>query len=259
MNDERRLEVEVEVPATPEEAWEAIATGPGITAWFMPAEVEGRVGGVVVHHHDADASSRGRVIGYDRPKRFAYEESSEEFTPPGGPPVTATEFLVEATSGGTCVMRIVMSGFGDGDAWDQTIESFRSGWTRALASLRLYLTHFKGELAYSINAFTTLEGRDGAWERVAAALEMPEVPQLGDEIATGGTAPQLAGRVEDQGDGMLTLLLDRPTSGIGFLGASEFGDGGFAVFRAQLFGPGAESIAAQEQEAWKAWLADHLP
>ena len=35
---------EIEVDASPEEVWEAIATGPGVDAWFVPARVEdGRV------------------------------------------------------------------------------------------------------------------------------------------------------------------------------------------------------------------------
>ena len=41
------LELEVEVPGTPEQIWRAIATGPGITAWFMPAEVAEHEGGAV--------------------------------------------------------------------------------------------------------------------------------------------------------------------------------------------------------------------
>ena len=32
----RSVQAEVEVPGTPEEVWEAIATGPGITSWFVP-------------------------------------------------------------------------------------------------------------------------------------------------------------------------------------------------------------------------------
>lgn len=43
--DTRSLELEVEVPGTPEQIWEAIATGPGITSWLHPTEVEGREGG----------------------------------------------------------------------------------------------------------------------------------------------------------------------------------------------------------------------
>src|SRR4029078_11001004 len=33
----RSVQVEVEVPGTPEEVWQAIATGPGISSWFVPA------------------------------------------------------------------------------------------------------------------------------------------------------------------------------------------------------------------------------
>ena len=36
----RSIQVEVEVPGTPEEVWQAIATGPGISSWFVPTEFE---------------------------------------------------------------------------------------------------------------------------------------------------------------------------------------------------------------------------
>ena len=35
----RSVSVEVEVPGTPEEVWQAIATGPGVSAWFVPTEI----------------------------------------------------------------------------------------------------------------------------------------------------------------------------------------------------------------------------
>ena len=31
---QKSFEVEVDVPGTPEEIWQAIATGPGVTLWF---------------------------------------------------------------------------------------------------------------------------------------------------------------------------------------------------------------------------------
>jgi uncharacterized protein YndB with AHSA1/START domain len=40
----RSVQVEVEVPGTPEEVWQAIASGPGISSWFVPAEFEERDG-----------------------------------------------------------------------------------------------------------------------------------------------------------------------------------------------------------------------
>jgi hypothetical protein len=40
----RSIQVEVEVPGTPEEVWQAIASGPGISSWFAPTEFEERDG-----------------------------------------------------------------------------------------------------------------------------------------------------------------------------------------------------------------------
>lgn len=42
------VEAQVDVPGTPEDIWSAIATGLGISQWFVPSEVEGRIGGTAV-------------------------------------------------------------------------------------------------------------------------------------------------------------------------------------------------------------------
>jgi uncharacterized protein YndB with AHSA1/START domain len=252
MTSDRRIEVEAEVPASPEEVWDAIATGPGISAWFMPAEVDGRVGGPVVHRHDGETATTGTITAYDRPHRFGYEERSGEFLPEGGPQVTATEFLVEARGGGTCAVRVVMSGFGDGDAWDRAIESFTAGWRQALGSLRLYLTHFRGQPVASVAAGTMVGGV--GWQRFARALGLPAQPAEGDRLATGPDTPALAGTVEQVGAGMVTLLLERPHRGIGLVGAGGAGDETFLTVRAQLFGPDAAAVADREQRAWTDWF-----
>ena len=54
---------------------------------------------------------------------------------------------------------------------------------------------------------------------------------------------------------MITLLLDDPARGIGFVDAGGPGDEVFTIVRAQLFGPDAAEIAAGEQEAREAWFA----
>ena len=257
MSAERRIEVEVEVPATPAEAWEAIATGPGITAWFMPAEVEGRVGGSVVHRHEADMETSGEITAYEPPRRFAYQEAGWMPDEEHVEHLTATEFLVEARSGGTCVVRLVMSGFGEGETWDRAIESFTSGWNQALLALRLYLTHFPGQAASSVNVGDMTTGdKDAIWAELASALGVPPTPAAGERIATDAPgAPVLAGTVEEAGGRMITLVLDEPARGIGFVGAGGPGEQVYLFIRAQLFGDGAPEVAAREQEAWKAWFA----
>lgn len=69
-----RFEVELEVPGPPEQVWRAIATAEGIGAWMVPTELDPREGGAVVFHMGPDASSRGRVTGFEPDRRFAYEE-----------------------------------------------------------------------------------------------------------------------------------------------------------------------------------------
>ncbi len=261
MNNQRRIEVEVELPVSPEQAWEAIATGDGITAWFMPAEVEEHAGGSVTHHHEADMSSSGTITAYDPPHRFAYEEGAEEFGPDGtaSPPI-ATEFLVEARSGGTCIVRVVTSGFGDGDAWDQAIQSVAAGWRQALTSLRLYLTYFRGEPVGSINVGGFVErDHDAAWTWFSRRLGVPATPRPGDRVATATpTTPVMEGTVEQAAERMMTLVLDTPARGIGLIGVGGVGDQTFVTVRAQLFGPQAAEIAAREQKSWKDWFAGSL-
>ena len=46
----RAIRLEVDVPGTPEEVWATVATGPGITSWFVPSTVEERDGGAIAMH-----------------------------------------------------------------------------------------------------------------------------------------------------------------------------------------------------------------
>jgi hypothetical protein len=43
----RSVQIEIEVQGTPEEVWQAIATGPGISSGFYPTEFEERDGKAV--------------------------------------------------------------------------------------------------------------------------------------------------------------------------------------------------------------------
>ncbi len=62
---------EIEVEATPEEVWEAIATGPGTDSWFMGKnEVVPREGGTARMALPGFAFE-STVTAWDPPKRFA--------------------------------------------------------------------------------------------------------------------------------------------------------------------------------------------
>ncbi len=239
--EEPGLNLEIEVPGTPEQVWEAIATGPGISAWFMPAEVSG---GRITFHHAPGESSDAEVTDAEAPRRLRFVEG------PGG--AMATEFLVEARSGGTCVVRLVTSGFGDQGA--------RDGWTAALLSLRLYLEHFAGRRASVLLAGGTVPGpAERAWDELTATLGLGELAEGSRVAASGEGVPELAGIVEGRLETMATLRLEQPAPGLAFVGVGGPDDDTvFAFVRAQLFGEGAAEAVARDEPAWRALLAERV-
>src|SRR5262249_36977307 len=115
----RSVQVEVEVPGTPEEVWQAIATGPGVSSWFVPTEIEERDGRPVAvkAHFGPGMDSHATVTAWEPPHRFAAESGD---LGPNAPPI-GTEWIVEARSGGTCVVRVVHSLFASTDDWDNQL------------------------------------------------------------------------------------------------------------------------------------------
>ncbi|HVR23208.1 MAG TPA: SRPBCC domain-containing protein, partial [Candidatus Polarisedimenticolia bacterium] len=94
----RWVRVEVEVPGTPEEVWQAIATGPGISSWFVPAEFEERDGKPVAVklNFGPGMESRSVVTACEPPRKWATQSDGWV---PGSPPI-ANEWSVEARGGG---------------------------------------------------------------------------------------------------------------------------------------------------------------
>jgi uncharacterized protein YndB with AHSA1/START domain len=139
MNDvqPRAIDLEVEVPGTPEQVWEAIATGPGISAWLQPTSVEERTGGRFAFDMGSGMNESGTVSAWDPPRRFVTQ--GVRWQVPGAPAAElATEWTVETVSGSTCRVRMVMRGFGSGDTWDDEIDALTEGMRAALDKLRRY-------------------------------------------------------------------------------------------------------------------------
>jgi uncharacterized protein YndB with AHSA1/START domain len=162
----RVVRVQTEVPARPEQVWRAIATGPGIATWFVPAEVDEREGGTITTHHGPYGDSVGTVTVWDPPHRFCYEERDWNPDDPDAP-VWATETLVEARDGGTCIVRLASGFFHGGQGWEDQLDGTGEGWARGMVNLRLYLTHFAGEQAANLFVIGRVPG---ARAEVADAL-----------------------------------------------------------------------------------------
>jgi uncharacterized protein YndB with AHSA1/START domain len=248
----RRIEFELEVPGTPEQVWDAIGTGPGISSWFVPAEIEGDR---MLQHHGPGFETDAEITAADRPRRFAYASSFQP-GPDAPEALVATEFLVEARSGGSCVVRVVQSGFGSGPAWDQALESFSTGWPGALDDLRLYLTHFPGRRAAGFATARLVDiPRTQAWARMLRALNLPADPAPGDRLESS-EGPRIAGTVTRREETYMSLLIDEPGFGFGFLGSGGPTDAVNLFVRLRLFGDDAQERASEAEAEWKRWLSD---
>jgi uncharacterized protein YndB with AHSA1/START domain len=243
----RLVRTEIEVPGTPEQVWAAIATGPGIACWFVPAEVEERQGGEIVTHHGPYGDSKGVVTAWQPPHRFAYEERDWA----EGAPPWATEILVEARSGGTCVVRLVSGIHSGAEDWGDEIDGTEAGWRLGMENLRLYLTHFAGRpCSHALAVGVVGEPHERAWPAFAAALG---VHGAGEGARVEG--PLLAGVVERTLDEMV-LVRD----GEGLVEVYAHPDDGrtHLAVRAYRYGEAAAAVAAREEPAWRAWMDEHL-
>ncbi|HYP72625.1 MAG TPA: SRPBCC domain-containing protein [Microbacterium sp.] len=247
-----RLEFSVEVPGTPEQVWQAIATAKGMSAWFMATEMDEREGGSLRFSMGPDMGSDGQITGWDPPRRIAYEEDWAALMgkdPDSLSPLTS-EFLVEARSGGTCVVRVTSSGFGTGADWEsEWWDHMGSSWKPFFDNLRLYLAHFPGQEATRLEAAASHSGdAEGLWSGLRDALE------LGDEGATvevRGTT----GTVERVGERQALVRLTAPVPGMLNVYAHDVGeDTALAGVRAYLFSADAADYVRREEPAWQSWL-----
>jgi len=246
-----RFELELTVPATPEEVWDAIASADGLSAWMLPTDLDPREGGAVTFHMGPDGASEGTITAFEPTRRIAYEEDWATLVGHPGADVTplATEFLVEARSGGTCVVRVVSSAYGTGADWEHEFwGEMETGWAPMLDNLRIYLTHFAGQRATTATARAPFTGTAvDAMDRFRAALA---VGGVGDRVDAAG----IEGLVERTIAHHVLVRTERPVPGL--VSSFAFGDddGAVVIMSAYLYGPDGAAAAEQLQPQWQSLL-----
>ncbi len=255
----RSVQVEVEVPGTPEEVWQAIASGPGISSWFVPAELEERDGKPVAVklNFGPGMESSSPVTKWDPPRTFTTEAPGWA---PGSPPI-ADEWSVEARAGGICVVRVVHSLFASTDDWDNQLKGTESGWPGFFRILKLYLTHFRGQRSAMMQWLAPAAGTEAeAWETLTAALGLKGMSP-GQRLTVPAGVPVLGGVVEHatQSPYNALLRLDKPGPGTAALGVVSFGGAVMATLSFYLYGDQADGTVARETPLWEAWIQERFP
>ena len=255
----RSVQVEVEVPGTPEEVWRAIASGPGISSWFVPTRSEERQGGQVVCTFGPGMDCPAAITAWQPPKLFATEG---DMGPPGSPKM-ATEWSVEARAGGKCVVRVVHSLFASTDDWDGKLEGLEQGWPTYFRILRMYLAHFKGMPCSSIHLVSrSSESEAAAWEQAGGALKLLRVGE-GQKWSAPDGFPRLTGVVDSVGKGMhantVLLRIDAPAPGSAYMGAFSCGGMVMVCMSVYLYGDKAKAAVGRDEPAWQKWMNEQFP
>ena len=176
MGKEFESHLDAQVPATPEQVWDAVATGPGISAWFVGrTEVDGET--VRTSFGDGWIPA-GTVTAADEPHRFAYRSDTA-----ADGRFVAYEYLIEGRAGAATVLRTVTSGFLPGDDWADEFEAMRYGTELFFHTLTDYLRHFPGRRATPVTTFgPPVTDWPAAWRRLHAALGLGPAPSPGDPV-----------------------------------------------------------------------------
>ena len=255
----RSIQVEVEVPGTPEEVWRAIATGPGISSWFVPTRSEEREGGEQVCNFGPGMDCPSTITSWQPPKRFVAEG---DMGPPGSPKV-ATEWSVEARAGGMCLVRVVHSLFASTDDWDNQLEGLDQGWPTYFRILRMYLSNFKGMPCSAMQSVGfSSESESKAWEKAGGQLGLLGVKE-GEKWSAPDGVPRMVGVVDSLGRGMhantVLLRLETPTPGTAYVGAFFCGGMVMVCLSVYLYGDKAKAAVDRDQPTWQKWMGERFP
>jgi uncharacterized protein YndB with AHSA1/START domain len=233
---------DLEVGATPEQVWEAIATGRGMDSWFMgQSEVEPREGGrarwsIGGYTEDSEVST------WDPPRRFVNTGTEG---PDGS--FHRFDYRIEDRGSGRTTIRYVHSGMLGGD-WEAEYEAMSEGDPMYLQKLVEYLTYFSGRFAIGIDAHgPTVPDREHAMSVFRRGLG------IGDDAADGDQV-----RLTPEGFEPFEGVVDYVSPS--FLGVRSndalyrfiYGFDGSVILGHHLFAGDVDAEAARL--AWQRWL-----
>ena len=252
----RFVEVGARVPGATKAVWDAIATGPGVSAWFVPTEINVGPDGIptgVVSHFGEGMDAVATVTGWEPPQVFS--AVSDDFAP-GGPPMT-TDWTVEPVGDGACIVRVRHSLAADTDEWDAYLEPVEDGWPAFLGILQAYLTDFAGQPHALVELSAMTDDLTRGWARLAADLGLAGA-SVGERRVSPPGSVELAGIVDRApSDSELTLRIDAPGPGVAHLFALPLEEGALLSVRLYLYGDNAADTAAAIEPRWRSWMSSH--
>ena len=235
------INLQQDVPAAPEQAWDAITTGSGMDGWFMGTnEIQPGVGGKVRTVSPA-LSEEATITTWEPPNRFAYRGDEA----PDGT-VHQFEYVVEPRPNGSSI-RWIHSGV-LGTDWENTYDAMNEGDPMYFQKLGEYLTYFFGRKATVVDAFgPNVPDKERVWSTLRPGLGLPGPVKLDDRVRlTPEGLEVIDGVVDWVSPSMLGVRTDDAMYRFihGFEGTVMVGH--------HIFSPGIDQKEAEE--AWSSWM-----
>jgi hypothetical protein len=167
---------------------------------------------------------------------------------------------VEAKAGGVCIVRVVHSLFAATDDWDNQLEGTEHGWPGFFRTLRIYLTHFRGQRSAIMQKMAVAAGtEEEVWETLTTAMGLKGL-SVGERWTAPAGVPALSGVVEHftQNPNDVLLRLDKPGPGVAAIGTYNCGQIMVGV-NLYLYGDQAAANVARETPLWDAWINERFP
>jgi uncharacterized protein YndB with AHSA1/START domain len=234
MSNTRKHEYAIDIAASPEEIWRALAETEGMEKWFAPKVcVTPGPGGSVMLSWGEGCEGTAPIHLWEPGRRIGWTE---------GPKLI--EFEIESIGGGTTRLRMVHSGF-DADAkFDQEYESTQGGWQTFLAMLKHATERYSTTPATHVHVMrTTSMPTPVEWEKLIG-------PQgfAFDSLAEGKPFRARLGGVPIEGSviryvkpGYLCLAAENAMLA---LFVEKAGEGSMVTVQWILFGPAQERAGA---------------
>ncbi len=157
----RTAEKTVRIEASTADVWRALTDPDALASWFpVKAEVAPGEGGSMRMYWDEKNGFDERIEIWEPEKHLRTTDDNAAY------PGVATDYLLEA-DGDATILRVVSSGFGADDRWQDILESFQLGWNFELEGLKYWLEVHPGKRRTVVRASRRHAGdlRD-AWTRL---------------------------------------------------------------------------------------------
>jgi uncharacterized protein YndB with AHSA1/START domain len=250
----RSVEKTIEIDAPVDAVWAAITDATELARWFpLQARTTPGPGGSIWLSWDGFHENDHRIDVWEPERHLRMA---------GFPLELATDYYLQGR-GGSTVLRVVTSGFGPEESWDEMVEGVRCGWDFELRSLRHYLEHHRGldrVVAYARAHYD--DSHENLWPRLTGQggwFGGPTEPKVGERYdVTTATGDDLAGTllVWDP-PRQLVATVDNMNNALIRVELFGEGDAATATIWLSTYGVPSEAVASLELK-WREFMKDRL-